>query len=237
MGWDGKLGPELLDIAPQSGAELVAEGRADEVEGSEGRGREEGRWCRREDEAAREVLQDLGEGLDACDECARDTKGLAEGAYQDIRGDSQVCAESPSVGSHDAKRVSLVDVEGGIVVPGEPEELGEGRDVGVHAEEGLGNEESSSSGWAVAAKEARGGVKVEVRVDSQLGPGQAAGIDDGGMDGAIGDEEVVRTGKGGDGTEIGLVARWEEEGGLGLDEVGEGSFELGMVWEIAGDKP
>ncbi len=75
-----------------------------------------------------------------------------------------------------------------------------------------------------------------MRVEGQLGPGKAAGVDNARVIRPVGDDQVQGACQGGDGSEIGLVAGGEEQGGFCPDKRGEGVLECKVLWQGSGNQ-
>ncbi len=188
-----------------------------------------------EDEAASAVPEVEAEGTAAGDEGALEAEGFAEGADEDVGGDSGFGAEAAAGGAEDSDGVGFVDVEGGAVGVAEGAEAGQVGDIAVHAEVGFGGDPLVGGVW-VGGEGGFDGVGVEVGDDDDVRSREAAAVDDGGVVEGVGDEEVAGAGEGGEGANVGGVAGSEEEGGFGVEPGGEGGFGLLVVGVFADDE-
>ncbi len=109
-----------------------------------------------------------------------------------------------------ADGVCLIDDECGIVGGSERGEGRERGEVSVHAEERLRHQKAAACAGTEAAQVFLGGVELKVGIDGQFGARKAAAIDETGVNGTIGDDEILRAGQCGEHAEVGLVAGWKE---------------------------
>ena len=174
----------------------VAFGLAHELEGGGGGGGEGGRRRGGEDEGAGPVLED-GASARACPRRTRrsEPKRLAEGADEGVGRHAGGGAESAAGGTERAERVRLIHHQGGADGAGDVGEVGQGGGVAVHAEEGLGDEDAAPVVRGAVGQGRAGGGDVEVGVDPDGGAGEAAAIDDAGVVGRVGDDEVAAVGQ------------------------------------------
>ena len=123
-----------------------------------------------------------------------------------------------------ADGVGVVDHQHRAVAARELAQPAELRDVAVHREEAVGDDQAAVAGQPA---EAPGEVlEVAVAVDERLGPGEAAAVDDARVIELVGEDDVAAAGEGGDDAGVGEVARSEQQRRLGPVEVGEVPLEL-----------
>ena len=76
-----------------------------------------------------------------------------------------------------------------------------------------------------------------MRKEGQLGAGEATGVDEARMNGAIRDDDVPRASKSRKRAEVCLVSTGKEQGGLSTDEGCERRFESEVLGKGARDQP
>jgi hypothetical protein len=166
-------------------------------------------------------------------ECA---EGLSEGADQDVGSHAELSADAATAGAEGADGVGFVHHEPGVVLGRELGELGQGRDVAVHREDGLGCDQAAAMRWAVLQQEAADMGGVGVIVDDDVSPGEAGTIDEARVIEAVGEEQIAAFDQGRNHTDVGLEAGVEEKGRIGPVETGELDLEGLMVLVIARDE-
>ena len=152
-------------------------GLLDELGGREGGSREEGWRCRGEEVAAGAVLDHAHRGRRGCHEGAGAAEGLSECADEKIGRDSNLLGEAASVGAEDAEGVRLIDHQPGGVTVGQVAQLGQGRLVAVHREEGLGHDQGVLIPGPVVAQQLGQVLRVGMSVDEGARAGEATAID------------------------------------------------------------
>jgi hypothetical protein len=91
-------------------------------------------------------------------------------------------------------------------------------------------------GRSESAEVVCGLLEVEMLVDGKLCAGETEGVDETGVNKTIRDDEVGRTGKGGDCANVRLVAGGKEDGGGKVEEGGELHLKGLVVGKGSGDK-
>ena len=128
-------------------------------------------------------------------------------------GDAGGACRTRAVRADDAERVGLVDHEQRAVRTCHGVQIGQRREVAVDGEHGVGDDDGPLGGCA-ATEPARRRRRRGARSTTTLRPRQPAGVDDRGVVERVGHDRGARPGQGGDGPEVGEVARREDQAGL-----------------------
>ena len=107
---------------------------------------------------------------------------------------------------------------------GQVTKLAQRREVSVHREDGVGDDECGAACGAVLMEEAFERVHVEVRVDDDVRAGEATAVDQARVVECVGEDDIPWAKKGGDGADVGGVAGGEDSRVLQLDVGGQGFF-------------
>ena len=129
-------------------------------------------------------------------------------------------APPPSAPEH-AGGVRLVDDEDRIVASGAGDEARQGREIAVHAEDGLAHDQPAAAGGG--RQELVEMVEVEMAVDLGGRTRKPAAIDDRRVVEGITEDEILGPGEGGEDTEVGEIAGTVEERALLALERGRGA--------------
>jgi hypothetical protein len=211
--------------------------RREDVEGGDGRGAAGGGKRGGEDEGpgpADEPVHQLGR---AGHEGAEAPQRLAERAHEHVDLDRQAerLGQAGAGRAEDAGGVGLVEVEHGAVPLAEIDDLPERRRVAVHAEDGVGGDEPAAG---TGRREQPGEpVHVAVAVDLDVGAGEAAAVDDGGVVPLVGEDRVARADERPHHACVHVVARREEEGRRGPLHARQARLQLVMQVHVADDEP
>ncbi len=115
--------------------------------------------------------------------------------------------------------MGLVDHQPAAVVTGQPRQLPQRRQVAVHREDPVGDDQRGAPlGLAQPPGEV---LDVAVAVDEGLGPGEATAVDDAGVVELVGEDRLARPGEGRDRAGIRQVAGAEEQRRLVSLEAGQ----------------
>ena len=137
----------------------------------------------------------------------------------------EMLACAPAVPAQDTHGVGLVDQDAGVVFLGQRDDLVQGRDVPFHAEDAVDDDELALfERQALQDALQVGHVVVLELVDLRLG--QAAGVDDAGVDQAVGDDGVAFAGHRGDDGLVGLEAGAHRLGRFLSRELGQPPLHL-----------
>ena len=133
-----------------------------------------------------------------------------------------------------ALAVGVVHHERDAVLLGHRGDFVQRRDVAVHAEDAVGDDEppGSRAGLLNRAAQVR---HVGVRIANDLGAAEAAGVDDAGVVEFVGKDDVVGADQRGDGGDVGHEAALEGDARFGLFEGSQFFFQLHMECHGAGD--
>src|SRR5262245_18360896 len=134
---------------------------------------------------------------------------------------------SSSMRSHDARAVSVIDIEVGFIVPGQPTEFWQWREVSVHTEQTVGHNKGAPPP-AFFGKKGLEVVDIVVAINTKVGCAETAAVDQAGMAQTIGQDQSALFAQCWDGSNVGKVARAKGQGGFGSFEVRQGSFQLLM---------
>ena len=185
-----------------------------------------GRSSRRVDIRPRPIDQPLDQQPAAADESAGAAQGLAERA--DAGGDGLFHAEmlghAAAAGAEHARGVGLVHQQHGLVPPGHLGKLGQRRQVAVHAEQAVGDDQAA----AVARRPGQERVEllpIGMRVGADIGPGKPAAVPEAGMILGIAEDDVAGAGQGGDGGQVGGEAGRKEQRRLRAFELRQALFQ------------
>src|SRR4051812_19609436 len=123
------------------------------------------------------------------DERTRRAECLAEGPDKDVRANSGCRAFAATVGTEDAEGVGLVDVEMEFFAGGDLPEVGQRRDVPVHAEETFGDDPTAAErpGFGDGCFERLG---IAVRVDDDASATQPTRVDKAGVIERVAEDDV-----------------------------------------------
>ena len=138
---------ETLSILPQAGAQLGSGRTVDQLECGAGHGRDRRGKGRREDKGARTVDEDLDDGAGGGEIGAEPAEGLTQGAH--VQVDLALTAEMlrcpASAGTQNAGAMSIIDHEQGIVLLLQSDQSGDWREIAVHAEDAVTDDEPASA--------------------------------------------------------------------------------------------
>jgi hypothetical protein len=227
----GKEGPEADHAGVKTVAKAIPLGRGGQLDCGAGCGGDREGSCRCEEEGTGVVDQMGPEEAVAGNEGAAASEGLAQSSDEHIGVQAEVRTESFPVGSKGSEGMSFVHDEGSLVIGGDGGQVREGRRVAVHAEEGLGYEETAPGASTEGVEEVPGARDVAVRVEGHLGTGEANGVEQARMDSAVGNDKVARGCEGSDDGKIGLVSGRKEERALAPNESGKSTLQLQVLGE------
>ena len=112
----------------------------------------------------------------------------------------------------------------------------QGRDVPVHAEEGLGDQEGSAAGMG-SRESGSHRLQIPVGMDDLPRPAQTNSVDDAGVVETVRHHPVPGAHEGGKETHVGLVAAGEHQGGFGPLEPGQLLFQQPVVRRVSPQQP
>ena len=177
--------------------------------------------------------------LGAGDVRAIDAERLAEGPelQVDAPGDSRLVSGAGTMPAEHAGAMGIVDEQCRTVVLLELDDPGQWRDVTVHAEHRVGDDEHAASGPARTRELALEIIEVAVRVPQDLGAGKPAAVDDARMVEPVGDNGRVTVEQRGDRADVREIAAADHDCSLGSLEYRELLLER-CACEIVGcDEP
>jgi len=133
--------------------------------------------------------------------------------------------------------VGFVDDKQGVIPLLQRHKLSQGRQVAVHREKRVGDDEAPPVAAAMAGEQHSQPVDVGVCVSAEAGAAGAGGVDNAGVVKLVAQDEVFRPGDGGDGSVVGHPARGGDYGGLGALKGRKTIFELPMDAGRSADQP
>ena len=136
----------------------------------------------------------------------------------------------------DADAVGVVGHQPGVVLVGQRVQFGERREIAVHREHAVGDDQRMVVAGAMFGQQFAGMVEVVVAeghdlAARQLRPGKQAG-----MRQFVDQDQAVAPDQHRNDAGIGEIAGAEHDGGFGLLERGQAGFQLGVKRVIAGDQ-
>ena len=179
-----------------------------------------------EDEGPRSVEEIVDDDGVRRDEPARGPERLRERPDHDhpFAVEPEVAERPATVRPEHAGGVRLVDDEDRIVASGAGDEARQGREIAVHAEDGLAHDQPAAAGGG--RQELVEMVEVEMAVDLGGRTRKPAAIDDRRVVEGITEDEILGPGEGGEDTEVGEIAGTVEERALLALERGEALLQL-----------
>ena len=189
------------------------------------------------DKAGGCVAEQVDEVGAAADESAEGAQGLAPGGHEDVDAvvDAKVFGGSPARGAQDAGGVGVVHHQDGVVGACEFDQVGQGREVSVHAEEAVGDDQTPAE-TGFAGEQVAEVVDVAVAVDVGHRAGEPAGVNDAAVVEPVTEDGVLSADKGGDCAQVGHVAGGKDEGRPGAEETGEAGFKVAVGGHAARDE-
>jgi hypothetical protein len=141
--------------------------------------------------------------------------------------------ESASPGSpQDACPVRIIHKYCRVVQFSQGGNVGERRNIPIHAEKTVGYDESGLDGGS-AGEQSFQMTHVSMVVHPKRGAAQSAAIDEARMTEAVGEYKPALTNKGGNHADIGQISSCKCKGGFRAFELCEGCFECFVWWESA----
>src|SRR6266852_7508519 len=161
----------------------------------------------------------------ARDESARHSCRLAERSDVDEAWGAQaeVRRRAATFGAEHAERVRVVDQKPGVVAFAQIEQRRQQRDVAVHAEYAIGDDQPRSR--AGFGQRSRQETEIGVRVANHPGARQAHAVDQRSVIECVGENRILRAGERGNGADICLIAGGKKQRPRHLHELGELRFE------------
>ncbi len=195
-----------------------------------------GRRSGREDERAGGVDQEVGQLPRAADVGAVAAERLAQGPDDQVDLARQAAGghRAPAPGPETAGGVGLIDHQPAAMAPRQGRQLPQRRDVPVHGEDAVGDDQCTPA--RRAAHSPFEVVGVTMPVDEGLGAGEAAAVDDAGVVELVGEDDLTAARQRGDRAGVGQVAGAEEQRGLRALELGQPSLQLRVDRHRAGDQ-
>jgi hypothetical protein len=185
-----------------------------------------------EDEASGTIDEVIAQVGGACSVGAGSAEGFSEGSDEDVRADAELGTQASAGWAEGAKSVGFIDDEGCVVGRRDGGKVDEWGYVAVHAEEGFCDQESPAPCWPEASQMAFGRGHIKMTIEGQLGSGKTTCIDDAGVNGAIGHDQIVRAGKSRENAEVGLVPCGKEKCRRKTDKDGEVVFESDVLRKV-----
>ena len=189
------------------------------------------------------VSQPVNQRLASTHKAPQATQRLAERANADgdPLGDPRRRTGAASSRPPDAGPVRFIDHEERVVPLGQRGQFGQRGDHPLHAEDRVGDNQPAAGPFGVPQFPLKA-VELGVAIDPEPGSRQPAAIDHAGVIVPVAEDGVPPTGQGGDGAQVRGIAGREQQGGLGLLEVGQALFEFAMPpavtrHEGAGSRP
>ena len=208
----------------------------EDVEGGFGCGQDGGGEAGGEDEAAGCVAELVDEELGAAGVAAFAGEGFGEGSHEDVRlvfrGEAEVLADAVAGGAYDAGGVGFVDHGKKLIAVGDGQEPGQVGDIAVHAEDGVGDDETAAGG--VFLDFFLEVLHIVVTIDDDFGAAQAAAVDDAGVVELVAEDDAVFGAECLEDADVCHVAGVVEQGGFCMLEAGEGFLQLCMERQCTG---
>ncbi len=198
----------------------------------------------RVDVAARALDQELDDVLVTGDEGAEAAERLAEGADQHrhiARGEPEMLAATAAGGPHHADAVRVVDHEPGVVRAGRCGERRQRREVAVHAEHAVRDDERAAalgrrSGRVDIEQRARCGcVRMWIPQVARAAH-EARRVDERGVVELVGEQQVALVGERGEHAEVRHVAGGEDHRACTTGELGELPLQRLMFGAVPADE-
>ena len=208
---------------------------ADDAQGA-ARSRGDRRWRRGgEHPAARTLDQEFDQLLVAGDEGAGRAQRLAERGDVHVRHHAGIFQRATAVGTEDAEAVRVVDHQRGVVLRGQRRQLAQRREVTVHAEHAVADDQPQPCRGGALVRQRRGEAgEIGMRDARVLRTGQATTVDQRGVVEFVGDQQIVAAQQRAQHAEVGRPAGGEQQHARPLHEVGELFFQLPVLAVVAG---